>query len=365
MRKKKPVLWLSLLLAFGLVAAACGGDDDDPAASDGTEDDGGADGTAAGDCPDVEGDVIVSGSSTVEPISAAVGEKLLDCGSGVAATVDGPGTGDGFVLFCDGETDISDASRAIKAEEAETCAANGVEFIELKVGIDGLSVLTNPANDAVECLSFADIYVLVGAESQGFGNWSDATEIASALGSSTEFPDADLDITAPGAESGTYDSFAELALADPGEARVESGDITEDDVEVVRPDYASQADDTAIIAGIEGSDSSFGWVGFAFAEEAGDGVKEIAVSAEADGECVEPTSETIASGEYPLSRPLFIYVNAANAEENEALSAYVDYYLSEAGIASVAEVGYVDLEPAVLDETRAAWEARETGTREG
>ena len=361
---KKKTAWLSLLLVFGLVAAACS-DDETGSGSDTTEE-GATDDTAApGDCPDVDGDVNVSGSSTVEPISAAVGEKLLDCGSGVAATVDGPGTGDGFVLFCDGETDISDASRAIKAEEAEVCADNGIEFVELKIAIDGLSVLTNPANDAVECLSFADIYALVGAESQDFGNWSDAAEIAAALGSSTEFPDAALDITAPGAESGTFDSFAELALADAGEARVESGDITEDDVEVIRPDYASQADDTAIIAGIEGSETSFGWVGFAFAEEAGDGIKELAVSAEPDGECVEPTAETIASGEYPLSRPLFIYVNVASATDNEAVAAYVDYYLSEAGIASVAEVGYVDLEADVLEATRAVWEAKETGTREG
>jgi len=355
--KKKPFAWLSLFLAFGLVAAACS--EDKTTTTDTSGD------AAPGDCPDVDGDVNISGSSTVEPISAAVGEKLIDCGSGVAATVDGPGTGDGFVLFCAGETDISDASRAIKPEEAAICEENGIEFIELKVAIDGLSVLTNPANDTVECLSFADIYALVGAESQDFGNWTDATEIASALGSSTEFPDASLDVTAPGAESGTYDSFAELALGDPGEARVESGDITEDDVEVIRPDYASQADDTAIIAGIEGSDSSFGWVGFAFAEEAGDGVQEIAVSAEPDGECVVPTAETIASGDYPLSRTLFIYVNAANAEANEAVSGYVDFYLSEAGIASVAEVGYVDLQGDVLDETRTVWEDRETGTREG
>lgn len=365
MLKKKPIAWLSVLLAFGLVAAACS-DDDEPTSADSTEADGSTDGTASGDCPtDVEGDVNISGSSTVEPISAAVGEKLIDCGSAVAATVDGPGTGDGFVLFCGGETDISDASRAISEEEIAECEANGVEYIELKVAIDGLSVLTNPANDAVECLSFADLYALVGAESQDFDNWSDAAEIASALGSSTEFPDAPLTITAPGAESGTYDSFAELALGDPSEARLESGDITEDEVEVIRPDYASQSDDTAIIAGIEGSDTSFGWVGFAFAEEAGDEVKEIAVAAEPDGDCVQPSPETIASGEYPLSRPLFIYVNAASATDNPAVAAYVDYYLADAGIASVAEVGYVDLEADTLAETRGVWEAKETGTREG
>ena len=104
-------------------------------------------GGVSADCPDVEGEVIVSGSSTVEPISARVGELLEDCGSGVLATVDGPGTGDGFQLFCAGETDISDASRPIKEEEAQACADAGIEFIELKIAIDGISVMTNPDND--------------------------------------------------------------------------------------------------------------------------------------------------------------------------------------------------------------------------
>jgi phosphate transport system substrate-binding protein len=354
--KKKPVVWLSPLLAFGLVLAACGGDDDE-GATDTT-----ADAAAVGECPaDVEGDVTVSGSSTVEPISAAVGEKLLDC-SGIAATVDGPGTGDGFALFCAGDTDISDASRPIKAEEVATCAENGVEFIELKVAFDGISVLTNPANEAVECVSFADLYALIGPESDGFDSWSDAQAIATELGSSTELPDADLTITAPGAESGTYDSFLEIVFADISEARAEAGKITEDEVETSRNDYASQADDTAIIAAMEADDTALGWVGFAFAEEAGDGVKELAVTAEPGGECVDPTAETIADGSYPISRSLYIYVNAAEADANPAVAGYVDYYLSDEGIGSVAEVGYVDLPADQLDATRTAWEARTTGT---
>ena len=361
MLKKKPMLWLSLLLAFGLVAAACGSDDEDTS-SDTTE----ADGGGSADCPDVEGDVIVSGSSTVEPISVRVGELLEECGSGVAATVDGPGTGDGFQLFCTGETDISDASRPIKIdpEESEKCEANGIEFIELKVGIDGLSVLTNPANE-LECLSFADLYALIGPESEGFESWSDAQDLATELGSDTTFPDASLDITAPGEESGTYDSFTEIVFGDISEARAEEGFITEDQIETTRKDYSSQADDNAIISGIEGSDSSLGWVGFAFAEEAGDGVKELAVSEEPGGECIAPTPETISSNEYPISRDLFIYVNAAQAEENPAVAAFVDFYLSDAGIGAVSEVGYVDLAPEDLEATRGVWEARETGTREG
>ena len=184
MRTKKPFLWLSLLLVFGLVAAACGGDDSDDSDDAGTDDTSAED---SADCPDVEGDVIVSGSSTVQPISSRVGELLEDCGSGVAANVDGPGTGDGFQLFCDGETDISDASRPINEEEVAACEDAGIEFIELKVGIDGISVLTNPANE-IECLSFADLYALVGPESEGFENWSDAQDLATELGSATDLP---------------------------------------------------------------------------------------------------------------------------------------------------------------------------------
>jgi phosphate transport system substrate-binding protein len=365
-RKKKPVLWLSLLLAFGLVAAACGDDDDDPATTDDTEatDDGTDDTAAAGDCPEDEGDVIVSGSSTVQPISSRVGELLEDCGSGVLATVDGPGTGDGFELFCAGETDISDASRPIAEDEVATCEEGGIEFIELKVGIDGIAVMTSPNNE-VECLSFADLYALIGPESEGFGNWSDAQDLAADLGSDTTFPDAPLDITAPGEESGTYDSFMEIVFGDISEAQLEAGAITEDQVETSRKDYSSQADDNAIITGIEGSDSSLGWVGFAFAEEAGDGVTEIPIAAEPGGECISPTAETIADNTYPISRNLYIYVNAALVDENPALGAYVDYYLSDAGIAAVEDVGYVALTAEELEATRGVWEAKETGTRDG
>jgi phosphate transport system substrate-binding protein len=357
--KKKPLVWLSLLLAFGLVVAACGGDD-----SETGSDDAATDGGEVADCPDVEGEVSVSGSSTVEPISALVGERLLDCGSGIAATVDGPGTGDGFQLFCAGDTDISDASRPIKEEEIATCEDAGIEFIELKIAFDGISVLTNPANEAVDCLSFEDLYALIGPESEGVDNWADAQDLATELGSTTELPDADLTITAPGAESGTYDSFLEIVFADISEARAEAGAITEDQIETSRNDYASQADDTAIIAAMEAEDTPLGWVGFAFAEEAGDQVKELAISSEG-GECIEPNAETIADGSYPISRALYIYVNKANAEENAAVASYVDFFLSEDGISAVAEAGYVDLPADQLETTRSTWTDRTVGTTAG
>ncbi len=346
--------WLKMLalpLAAVMVLGACSSDDTDGASGD------------TGDTS-ASGTVNVSGSSTVAPISTRVAELWEESGSDASVNVDGPGTGDGFALFCEGEIDISDASRPIKEEEAATCEENGIEYIELKVAFDGISVLTNPANESVSCLNFADMYALVGPESQGFGTWADGQEIASALGSDTELPDASLDITAPGEESGTYDSFVEIVIETAGEARVESGDITEDEVAMTRPDYQSSSDDNIIIQGIEGSDSSFGWVGFAFAEEAGDGVKELAVSEEPGGDCIEPTTETIADGSYPISRPLFIYVNAAAADDNQAVADYVDYYLSSEGIVAVTEVGYVELPADQLEETRTTWTDRTTGSAE-
>ncbi len=233
-------------------------------------------------------------------------------------------------------------------------------FIELKIGFDGISVLTNPANTSVECLSFEDLYALVGPEAKGVKNWKDASALASELGSTTKLPDAELVVTAPGAESGTYDSFLEIAFKKIAEARVETGQITEDQIGAARPDYASQADDTAIIAAMEASDAPLGWVGFAFAEEAGDEVKELAVAKEPGGECIAPSAETIADGTYPLSRALYIYVNAAAAEENPAVTGYVDFYLSDTGVASVSEIGYVDLPADQLEATRATWESKTT-----
>ena len=330
----------------------------------GSSDDGGSSDSGGGDSADASGEVIVSGSSTVEPISTAVAEAFAEVSPDVVVTVDGPGTGDGFELFCAGDTDISDASRPIKEEEIAVCEENGIEFIELKVAFDGITVMTNPANDAVECLNFDDLYALMGPESEGVDTWNAAQALATELGSSTTFPDASLDLVGPGTESGTYDSFIEIALDPVAEVRAEEGAITEDQVGTMRKDYSSQADDNAIITQIEGSDTSLGWVGFAFAEEAGDGVKELQIAAEADGECVAPSAETIADGTYPISRPLFIYVSKTAAEENAAVKAYVDFYMGE-GISAVEEVGYVALPSDQFAATTEAWTSMTTGTREG
>ena len=321
-------------LAAALTLSACG--------SDKTETSDTSDGGSEGG--ELSGEIFITGSSTVEPISTAIGE-LFGEERGVIPDVEGPGTGDGFKKFCAGEADIADASRAIKDEERAACESGGVEFVELKIGLDALTVLTSEKNSDVECLTLDDLYGLVGPESESVKKWSDA----STLGATTSLPDADLKIFAPGTESGTYDSFWELAIKKKAEEKLGKDKAEE---QKLRPDYGGLANDNEIVDSIASNPTSFGWVGFAFAEKA-EGVSEIKIDG-GDG-CIEPSKETVADGTYPLSRPLFIYVNTAKLAESDALKAFVDYYLSDDGISQVDEVGYVSLDSAALEETRSAW----------
>jgi phosphate transport system substrate-binding protein len=344
---------LPITVAGMMILAACSGGSSSSADASGS----------------LSGSVFVSGSSTVEPISLANAEKFAGVQPSVDISVEGPGTSDGFALFCDGESDVSDASRAIKQAEIDTCAENGIEFIELYVAIDGLSVVTSSHNDAVDCLSFTDLWALLGPDAPGNNSdWSDADDLAietaDAVGDEfgaihAPYPDAPISITAPGEESGTFDSFIEIVL-DPIGGALEMEDVT------TTPNYQASADDNVIIQGIAGTEdnpSTLGWVGFAYYEENTDVVKALEVDG-GDG-CVAPTTETIASGEYPIARPLFVYVNKARAEESAALAAFVDFYLSDEGRASIAEVGYVDIPDEDWQATLATWEGRTTGTQVG
>jgi phosphate transport system substrate-binding protein len=375
-------LLVILLSVFALIAASCGDDDDDT-----TEADSGSDTTeeAVEEEPEedmaeeeedmaeeeapaeaaLEGTIAVSGSSTVFPIVQRQAEEFSAIEPGVAISVDGPGSGDGAALFCDGEIPIGNASRAYKDSELETCAANGIEYIEILRGIDGISVITSANNTAVECVSFNQLYALLSEDATGFESWADANALLAEMGSTAaELPDAPLAIFGPGEESGTFDSFGEIVMeevagGDTG-LDVEAREYTES----IRPDYTSSGNDNVIIEGIGSSDTSLGWVGFAFASEAAEAgdAKLLAVSVEDDpAGCILPTAETIADASFPISRPLYTYINAQMAADDPAIAAFVDYMMSDTGLEAVAGVGYIPLADADQALAQQVWADRITG----
>ena len=331
-RHTRSKLFLAAPLALALTVSACGSDSKTDASDEPVE--------------ELTGSIFITGSSTVEPISVAVGEAF-GAKFSLVPDVEGPGTGDGFKKFCAGEADIANASRPIKDEEKAACESDNVEFQELKIGLDALTVMTSQANDKVDCLTKEDLYGLVGPESEDVKSWSDASE----HGATSKLPDAPLEISAPGTESGTYDAFWELAIKSIAEEKLGKDAAKE---QPLRPDYGGLADDNEIVDAIASSESGFGWVGFAFAEQA-DGIKEIEIDG-GDG-CVAPSADTVGDGTYPLSRALYIYVNTAKLKESPALQKFVDFYLSDEGIAAVTDSGYIALDDAELTATRDAWKA--------
>jgi phosphate transport system substrate-binding protein len=327
MRMRNRMLALATgVLAVSMVAAGCS------KSTDSSSGDGG-------------GSLKISGSSTVEPITSLVAEKFNAQNPDVQVAVDGPGTTDGFQLFCKGETDINDASRLITDDEKALCASSGVDYIELPVGRDALTVVGNPA-DPLTCLSFADLYALFGPESAGFANWSDANALDRKLGGEGSFPDEPLTIVAPGEESGTYGSFIDLAIKGIAEDRGQPTDQ-------LSPDYQASGDDNVIVDNAEGTKGGLGFVGFSYAQNAGANVKEYQV--DGGSGCVAPSAEAVIDHTYPLSRTLYIYVSKEKLADNPSLKAFVDLYLSDDGIASVTDVKYIALPSAELEDSRNTW----------
>ena len=374
------MLALALFTLFALIVAACGGDDDDA----GSGDDGASSTTAdepEADEPEAEepapepepepaaesgealtGDFLVSGSSTVFPIVLRQAEEFAAAEAGVAIAVEGPGSGDGARKFCAGEVPIANASRLFKDEEIAICEEAGIEFIELRRGIDGISVITSPDNDAVECVSFNDLYALLSEEATGYENWADGNELTGTWGGQT-LPDLALEIFGPGEESGTFDSFGEIVIEGVFKGKTGLDPESREFSETIRPDYTSSPDDNVILEGVSSSEGSLGWVGYSFAQEAADAgrAKLLAVSTEDGGDCVSPSPETIASADFPISRFLYTYVNADAAANDPAVAAFVDYMMSDVGLASVSAVGYVDLSDIDQNLAQAIWENKTTG----
>lgn len=292
-----------------LVLVACGGDDDTGTTT--------TDSTEAGEqAADLSGSIVIDGSSTVAPISEAIAEEFRTEQSGVEVSVGTAGTGGGFKKFCAGETDISDASRPIKDEEKQACTAGGVEYTEFRVGLDGLAVVTSADNTFLECLSekqMAEIFKEGGAKT-----WDQVDP---------KFPKEAIAIFAPGTDSGTYDFFVEEVLGDPKKP------------ESLKPraDYTASEDDNTLVQGIKGEKNSWGYFGFAYFKENESVLKDIKVSGD-DGTCVAPSDETVESGDYPLSRPLFIYVKNTSLAKPE-VKEFVRFYL-ETTPELIKDVGY-------------------------
>jgi phosphate transport system substrate-binding protein len=320
-------------------------------------------GTGAGEADGLEGSVRISGSSTVEPISLAVSEHFNSYNRNWAFSVGGPGTTAGFEQFCNGDTDISNASRGIKGQEIDNCSDGGITPIELKIGIDGLAVIVSQSNDSIGCLNFEDLYAIFGAESNGVRTWEDAAVFAAELGSATtDWPSGGLAITAPGDESGTWGSFIEITLEDIQEGRAEAGfEAASGEPNTRRPGdiYVASPNDNVIIDGVGGNPNGIGFVGFAFAVNNQERVRMIEIAGD-DGICTAPTAQTVAANDYAISRDLYIYVdqNSIGPDDerfNGAVAPFVDFYLTTEGQQHVSAVGYVQLSDRSRAETQATW----------
>lgn len=263
----------------------------------------------------LSGTIEVDGSSTVFPVSEAVAEEFHKLNPAVNVNVGISGTGGGFERFTVGEIDISDASRLMKESEAAAAADNGIAYLALRVGTDGLSVVVSPENDFVECLTVEELKAV----------WEPGSTIRSWSEVRAGFPDRPLRLYGADTDSGTFDYFTEEIVGE---------------IQASRSDYTASADDNVLVQGIGGDRNALGYFGFAYYTENRDKVKVVAIDA---GEgCVTPTAETIESGEYkPLSRPLFIYVNEESLDKPE-VRAFVEFYLTNAA-SLVREVGYVAL----------------------
>ncbi len=271
---------------------------------------------SAGDVLAQDNQVVVDGSSTVAPIAIAIAERFQDENPDISVSVATSGSGGGFKKFCVGETDVSNASRPIKQSEIDTCAENGINFVELPVAFDGLAVVVGKQTDWAECLTVEQLNTMWNSEAEGEINSWDALEGG--------FPGQPLTLFGPGTDSGTFDYFSEAIL-------------DEDDI---RADFTPSEDDNIIVTGVAGTPGALGFFGLAYYEENADQLNVVAV--DGGNGCVAPSTETVKDGTYaPLSRPLFVYVKATSLARPEVRS-YIDFFLADKG-ASAAEVGYISL----------------------
>jgi phosphate transport system substrate-binding protein len=279
----------SALFVAGLALAGCGGGGDQP------------EGAQNGEAEQVSGAVVIDGSSTVEPLSSAAAELFMGENPDVNVTVGTSGTGGGFEKFCAGETDISNASRPISEEEKAKCAQNGVEFTQLTVANDAISVVVNPQNNWATCLTVEQLKAM----------WEPNSQVKTWNQVDPAFPNEPLQLFGPGSDSGTFDYFTDAINGEEGASRT---------------DYQASEDDNVIIQGVAGSKSALGYFGFTYLEENTDKLKGLEVNSGAG--CVAPSAQTAQDGTYtPLARELFIYVSNKGLAKPQVLQ-FTEFYLA-------------------------------------
>lgn len=309
----------ALAIPAAITLAACGGQNE-PASGSGNS---GGTGSA------LAGEVLIDGSSTVGPLSIAAGEAFKQANPGVNVSVGQSGTGGGFKKFCAGQTDISDASRPIKDEEKEMCAKAGIEYAEIVVANDALTIVANKDNTFLTCLTTAQLKTLWEPAAEGkILTWDQVDPT---------FPKEKLALYGAGTDSGTFDYFTAAINGEEGASRT---------------DYAPTEDDNLTVQGVSGDVNALGYFGFTYFEENEDKLKAVAI--DSGKGCVAPSVTSAQDGTYsPLSRPLFIYVATKSAATKPHVKAFVDYYVSnDATIAEAAR--YVGLNSTQQAEAKAA-----------
>ncbi|MBI2850909.1 MAG: PstS family phosphate ABC transporter substrate-binding protein [Chloroflexi bacterium] len=298
------MLPLAIMAVAAVLMAGCGNSQTAPPTSSG-----------------LSGTIEIDGSSTVFPITEAVAEEFRKINPQVRINVGISGTGGGFKRFVAGETRISDASRPISASEKEQAAKNGVEWVEMPVAIDGLSVMVNPQNTWAASMTVAELKKLWEPES-AIKRWNQIRP---------EWPDQPINLYGPGTDSGTFDYFTEVIV---GKAKSS------------RADFTASEDDNVLVQGIAGDRNALGYFGYAYYVDNTDKLKLVAI--DAGKGAVLPSRQTIDDATYtPLSRPLFIYVNKA-ALVHQEVKEFIRFYMTE-GPALVTEVGFIPMQPSVYD----------------
>ncbi len=288
--------------------------------------------------PNLSKSIFIDGSSTVYPITQAVAESYRkESKSPVEISIEFSGTGGGFRQFCLGKTDISNASRPIQKDEMSLCNRYNVRYIELPIAFDALTVVVNPQNNWLDKITTQELKKIWQPESEKTLNrWNQVK---------SNFPNKPLNLYSPGRDSGTYDYFTEAIVGKVGSSR---------------SDVLFSENDDILVQGVRQDPNGLGYFGFAYYEANAKDLKAIAI--DSGRGAILPSRETVENTQYqPLSRPLFIYVNLASAQNNPALRDFIDFYLEKAPII-VAEVGYIPLPREGYDLARVTFHKGEVGT---